>query len=351
MLELKNTNTLANNVENSFYLKTGANYTGALKTIGKSAIEARMGLFTNAIGGQGELQERLSILNDGQIGINTTTPKYQLSFKDDLGDKISLYYGNTSNTTNHYGMGIQSAKFQLFTPSDQDDLVFGYGRSAAFTENVRFKGTGLVGIGVNNPSEFLDVNGRMRVRHRPNNTAGVWMSNDVNSTSVGDGAFYGLKSNTEAGIFIGGVWRFGITNTGNMTVGGRVTASCGILVCSDLRYKKNITSLNNSLENIFKINGVRYDFKKEEFPERNFPDKNQIGFIAQEIEKIFPEMVFTDEKGYKSVDYARLTPVLVEAMKEQQKMIEDLKKANGNLTKINDKLESRLDKIEATLYK
>ena len=293
----------------------------------------------------------LTLLKNSNLGLNTATPQYQLTFKDDLGDKISLYYGNTSNTTNHYGIGIQAAKFQLFTPSDDDDVVFGYGRSAAFTENVRFKGKGQVGIGVNNPSEFLDVNGRMRVRHRPGNTAGVWMSNDVNSTAVGDGAFYGLKSNTEAGIFIGGAWRFGVTSTGNMTVGGTVTASCGVLVCSDLRYKKNIRSLNNSLENILKINGVHYDFKKEEFPERNFSDKNQIGFIAQEIEKILPEMVFTDEKGYKSVDYARLTPVLVEAMKEQQKMIEDLRKANVDLKNVNDKLESRLDKIEAMLNK
>jgi Chaperone of endosialidase/Head domain of trimeric autotransporter adhesin len=293
----------------------------------------------------------LTLLKNSNLGLNTATPQYQLSFKDDLGDKISFYYGNTSNTTNHYGIGVQAAKFQLFTPSDDDDLVFGYGRSAAFTENVRFKGSGLVGIGVNDPSEFLDVNGRMRVRHRPGNTAGVWMSNDVNSTAVGDGAFYGLKSNTEAGIFIGGAWRFGITNSGNMTVGGTVTASCGVLVCSDLRYKKNITSLNNSLDNILKINGVRYDFKKEEFIERNFSDKNQIGFIAQEIERILPEMVFTDEKGYKSVDYARLTPVLVEAMKEQQKMIDDLRKANVDLKNVNDRLESRLDKIEVMLNK
>ncbi|GAB2643911.1 hypothetical protein GCM10027035_42630 [Emticicia sediminis] len=292
-----------------------------------------------------------TLLKNSNLGLNTATPQFQLTFKDDLGDKISLYGGNLTNTTNHYGLGIQSAKLQIFTKSDNDDVVFGYGRSAAFTENVRFKGTGLVGIGVSTPSELLDVNGRMRVRHRPGNTAGVWMSNDVNSTAVGDGAFYGLKSNTEAGIFIGGAWRFGLTNTGNMTVGGTVTASCGVLVCSDLRYKKNIRSLNNSLENILKINGVRYDFKKEEFPERNFSDKNQIGFIAQEIEKIFPEMVFTDEKGYKSVDYARLTPVLVEALKEQQQMIDQLKSNNSILKTKNEKLESRLDKIEAVLYK
>ena len=169
----------------------------------------------------------LTLLKNSNLGLNTATPQYPLTFKDDLGDKISLYYGNTSNTTNHYGMGIQSAKFQLFTPSDQDDLVFGYGRSAAFTENVRFKGTGLVGIGVNNPSEFLDVNGRIRARHRPINTAGVWMSNSLNSTAVGDGAFYGLRTDTEAGIFIGGAWRFGVTNAGVVSASGGISVGGG----------------------------------------------------------------------------------------------------------------------------
>lgn len=164
----------------------------------------------------------LTLLKNSYLGLNTATPQYQLTFKDELGDKISLYGGNSTNTTNHYGLGIQSAKLQVFTPTDFDDVVFGYGRSAAFTENVRFKGTGLVGIGVSTPSELLDVNGRMRVRHRPGNTAGVWMSNDVNSTAVGDGAFYGLKSNTEAGIFIGGAWRFSVNNVGDLATVGEI---------------------------------------------------------------------------------------------------------------------------------
>ena len=155
MLQLHNKSTLANGVENRIFFRTGSNYSGAIKTIGKSATEARMGLFTNAIGNAGQLQERFSILNDGKIGINTTTPQYQMSFKDDLGDKISFYGGNLSNSTNHYGFGIQAAKFQLFTPSDVDDIVFGYGRSLAFTENVRFKGNGNIGIGTSTPNAPL----------------------------------------------------------------------------------------------------------------------------------------------------------------------------------------------------
>lgn len=138
------------------------------------------------------------------------------------------------------------------------------------------------------------------------------------------------------------------TSTFNAAMSGTSAnfSSCVVasnLSCpSDLRYKKNIVPMENSLSNILKINGVHYYWKQEEFPEKHFSDKNQIGFIAQEIEKIFPEMVITDEKGFKSVDYARLTPVLVEAIKE-------LNLRNEKLESKNQKLESRLDKIEAML--
>jgi Ca2+-binding EF-hand superfamily protein len=56
----------------------------------------------------------------------------------------------------------------------------------------------------------------------------------------------------------------------------------------------------------------------------NFPDGRQIGLIAQEVEEVIPELVNTTDNGYKSVDYAKLVSVLVEAVKEQQKQIEAL---------------------------
>ena len=73
----------------------------------------------------------------------------------------------------------------------------------------------------------------------------------------------------------------------------------------------------------------------------NFTDKMQMGFIAQDVEKIFPEMVFTDAAGYKSIDYSRLTPVLVETIKEQQQIVENQQKAIDDLLKRVEKLEHK----------
>lgn len=111
---------------------------------------------------------------------------------------------------------------------------------------------------------------------------------------------------------------------GTLNVSSTVTSSSGITCPSDLRYKKNIAPLYNPIERLMLVNAVQYNWRTEEFPNMNFNDKPQTGFIAQDLEKIFPEMVFTDDAGYKSVDYSRLTPLLVETIKEQQKEIKEI---------------------------
>ena len=91
---------------------------------------------------------------------------------------------------------------------------------------------------------------------------------------------------------------------------------------SDARFKTNITTLVDALENLKKLRGVSYDWDQDSNPERNFDNSKQIGLIAQEIEKVYPELVNTDAKGYKSVEYSKLVAVLIEAIKEQAKLIE-----------------------------
>lgn len=69
-----------------------------------------------------------------------------------------------------------------------------------------------------------------------------------------------------------------------------------------------------------------------------FGNERQIGFSAQEVEKLFPEIVMTDARGYKSVDYGRLTPILVEAVKEQQNQINAQQEQINELKKMIETL-------------
>jgi hypothetical protein len=118
------------------------------------------------------------------------------------------------------------------------------------------------------------------------------------------------------------------------------TVTAGVTACSDIRYKKDIKPLENALEKVLKLNGVTYLWKTTEFPAKNFTKDVQIGVIAQELEKIYPELVVTDTDGYKSVDYSKLTPILLEAIKEQQGMITEQKDLLEKQQKAINKLQA-----------
>lgn len=112
---------------------------------------------------------------------------------------------------------------------------------------------------------------------------------------------------------------FRIFASGNVTAEGTVTAS------SDVRFKKNIQSIDNALDKTLNLRGVYF--------EKINSDVRQIGVIAQEVEKIIPEVVINDDENKKSVAYGNIVGLLIEAIKEQQMQIEELRQEIKNLKK------------------
>ena len=138
--------------------------------------------------------------------------------------------------------------------------------------------------------------------------------------SLQDGEIYfNGNSNSTAGFKM-------IQNTGAFHSNGDVISYSSTLTASDERLKENIEPLEGSLNKILKLKGVKYDWKNKE------RGTNQIGLIAQEVEKVVPEVVNTiedslgDMEDMKVVNYSALVPVLVEAVKMQQKQIDRLSK-------------------------
>ena len=129
---------------------------------------------------------------------------------------------------------------------------------------------------------------------------------DINSTITNSVVFRDRVSTTDQ-------FTFGM-GTGNFIATGDVESN------SDERLKENIETISNALDKVSSMRGVYFDKKTE-------PDNRKIGLIAQEVEKIIPEVVYADSSAdrIKSVAYGNITALIVEAIKELKDEVNDLK--------------------------
>jgi hypothetical protein len=122
--------------------------------------------------------------------------------------------------------------------------------------------------------------------------------------------------------------------TVRLQVTGDIIAN-SIAGSSDVRFKKDISPIENPLAKVMQLRGVNFNWNTTAYPQRMFSDKRTMGFIAQEVEKVVPEIVQTENtaEGYKSVQYDKVVALLVEAVKAQQKQIQQLKREVKKLKK------------------
>ncbi|MDP2820710.1 MAG: tail fiber domain-containing protein [bacterium] len=170
---------------------------------------------------------------------------------------------------------------------------------------------GNVGIGITNPIYKLDVNGQVHASGDicTDVAGGKCLSSAVGSQWITSGKNIYYNSGN-VGI--------GTAGTGyKLDVVGSVGADA-FYYRSDINLKKDVEKLDidNILGKISQIQGVKYSFKED--------DQEQIGLIAQEVEKLFPEVVVTKNK-IKSIDLKGLVTILIEGVKEQQREIDVLR--------------------------
>lgn len=155
---------------------------------------------------------------------------------------------------------------------------------------------------------------------------------------VGDGANWvaesGATLRTSAGLGTTDDVQFnslGVGTAGSATAGEiRATNNITAYYSSDERLKENITNIDNAVELVRQLNGVRYDWTDAYIEAKGGEDgtfvrKQDIGVIAQEVEKVFPEIVAENSEGYLAVRYERIVPVLIEAIKELSDEVARLK--------------------------
>ena len=119
---------------------------------------------------------------------------------------------------------------------------------------------------------------------------------------------------------------------------GDATLAGNLNINSDARLKANITSLGGTLAKLLKIDGKSYTMKKDQ------SEKQKIGLLAQDIQKVFPELVL-ESQGIKSVNYQGLVPVIINALKEQDRK---MKEQDRKMREQEERLE-RLERLVANM--
>ena len=308
-------------------------------------------LFSTTPDGSATLTERMKINSTGNIRINdmlipTTNPDYtdnpyiKLSATGGFAfigsfNRDNSIVGNNGRPGHTYYSGVGALAIGMNRTAGTSGVDFwnttSPGQATASAANCRgfyFRQYDVSG----NEKLLCSIDGNGVVSaYDINATHSVYAAADIWATSgiVYSGNAYITNAITANTV----VASTSLHSNGNVSASGNLYYNGSVLCCSDLRFKKDIKPINCALDNVMKIQGVTYNWKKDKFPDKKFSSDLQYGVIAQDLEKIFPELVLTASDGYKAVDYSKLTPILVEAIKEQQKIIVSQQSAIDNLTK------------------
>ncbi|MCL2434706.1 MAG: tail fiber domain-containing protein [Lentimicrobiaceae bacterium] len=307
---------------------------------------------------------QIKVTTAGNVGVGTNAPlhKFQIgsiwTFHDGSTNKI---IGRNSfwNGTNHVRIQQGYASQIVFDPNGKIEFqMVGDGAPNSIIPSwntVTMANNGNLGIGITSPAQKLHVVGNTTITGNlgvgvtsPTQKLHVFGTSFLQgNVNIGGAIQINPYTNTDYAVYLdwtgdyghaaiySGSFRLQLGKTNNRVykIFAYNTSSIDYGVSSDERIKENITLLENPIEKIKQISGYRYNLKRGIFPEDISEEevagftKNRIGFLAQEVEKVFPELVThpQSEEEFCSMNYDGMIPVLLEAIKEQQTQIEHLR--------------------------
>jgi trimeric autotransporter adhesin len=310
--------------------------TGAMRNASGFGAEGNVGVGLNALYNTKNLHNTgvgVSSLYNNNTGIrNTAMGHSSLNGNVDGQNNSAIGYGAlSSNVAGDYNSAL-GAGANVTAPDLTYATAIGAGATVSQSNSIvlgQISTPTNVGVGVTAPQARL---------HLKSNSLGNANSSQLmleedgddytrltmkNSNSIASGKYWDLGSYTNAtnaaarlSFYYQGVGDIlYLKGDGNATLMGTLTQ------LSDSRLKRNIAPIRSSLHRLMQIGGYQYQWK-EKARDQNL----QLGVLAQEVSKTFPELVKKDEKGVLSVNYSGLVPVLINAVKEQQTIIDGLEK-------------------------
>lgn len=269
-----------------------------------------------------------------------------------------IWSGLIDFKTSNYS--VPFARIGMYATNNGASLGFGTSNNYATgitNQAMTIDPNGLIGIGTANPSSRLDLqNGYITARDLPSD-APAYMQG---TSGV---AYFGALGNSTIALGNSSNWsKLVILDNGNVGIGtnpgytldvaGSSHTTLNTWSGSDIKLKKNLLPVTGALSIVLQLAGFSYEWKTDIYNEVNSPEISRLdskksmikaleekngkiptgkhyGVIAQDIEKILPEIVNTGSDGVKSVAYNEIIPFLIEAIKEQQQQIDELKRQHS----------------------
>ena len=263
---------------------------------------------------------------------------------------LALTIGFSMNAQNQWlsGSGWYSLKTHSNTASGQFSTAMGYytkageNYSTAMGGNTSASGNSSTAMG-NGTTASGDVSTAMGLWTTASDYGSLVIGqyNDAGSAATSDTSFsldntaFVIGNGTAPGVDASDAFK--VMFNGDATLSNDLTVEGDIVISSDARLKANIVSLGSTLARLLLIDGKSYTMKKD--------GKQKIGVLAQDIQKVFPELVSTDDRNMLAVNYQGLVPVLINALKEQDGK---MKEQQADIDELKEQ-EKRLERLEAII--
>ncbi|QDK37867.1 tail fiber domain-containing protein [Bdellovibrio sp. NC01] len=262
---------------------------------------------------------RMVVNSSGYVGVNTQSPQYNFQVVGNAAGTtnwMNLVNNNATGATGvlfsndgaSYGVITMNSSGQTgWSGANSLNIINQYSAPIAFFnaggEKMRLASNGYLGIGTTTPAAALDVNmnlpaaGQAPLRIRNSATSGGSRFWQIGPDGNGSGNFI-VYNDLQQGAYI---------------VYGQTAWSAS----SDRRLKKEITPIEDGLNKVLQLNGVTYRYNRDKET-----DPRKAGVIAQDVEKVLPEAITKDDKGFLSVKYTEIIPLVIEGLKQMYSQVQ-----------------------------